>query len=227
MSAYEGKVVLVTGGGCGAGRAAALAFASQGAKLAVNDLTPINLDKTIEAIRNAGGECGEYIFDVGKKMPVQAMIERIREDWGSLDIVVNHAQVRPKDSILDMDEWDWRRVVEVNLSGVFFVLQSAGRVLRDQGGGAILNLISLPNEQDSAAVHASAAGLIELTRRAACEFAPYHVRVNSVTSSGGASVHRQSAELALFLCNPEADHPTGQVLHARGWGTESSEEEHG
>ena len=133
MSEFAGKTVLVTGAGRGIGRVIAEAFAAQGANVAANDVTPINLDVTVERITAAGGRCKGYVFDVAMKMPVQAMIEQVREDWGSLDILVNNAGVEPHASILEMDEWDWRRTIDVNLSGPFFTIQSAARVMQRAG----------------------------------------------------------------------------------------------
>jgi NAD(P)-dependent dehydrogenase (short-subunit alcohol dehydrogenase family) len=185
LSEFQNKVVLVTGAGRGTGRAIAAGFAAQGAIVAANDLTPINLDETVEQITHNGGRARDYVFDVAKKMPVQAMIEQIRADWGGLDILINNAGVEPRATLLKMDEWDWRRTIDVNLTGAFFTMQSAGRVMREQGhGGAIVNIASsgvrAHNLKDHSAYLASKTGLIGLTREAARELADYHIRVNAV-----------------------------------------------
>lgn len=184
MSEFQDKVVLVTGAGRGIGRAVAESFAQHGAVVAANDLTPINLDETVAQIRSAGNRAREYIFDVAKKMPVQAMIEQILDDWGRIDILVNNAAVAPRASLLEMDEWDWRRTIDVNLSGCFFTLQSVARVMREQGGGTVVNIASTSDRsagfKDAPAYVASKAGLIGLTRAAARELAPHGIRVNAV-----------------------------------------------
>lgn len=185
MSEFTDKVVLVTGAGRGIGRAIAEAFASQGAIVAANDLTPVNLDQTIANISASGARSRPYVFDVAKKMPVQAMLEQVVEDWGRLDIVINNAGVEPHAPLLDMDEWDWQRTLEVNLSGPFYIIQSAGRIMREQGGGgAVVNIASIAGRahglKDRAAYVASKTGLIGLTREAARELAAYGIRVNAV-----------------------------------------------
>jgi 3-oxoacyl-[acyl-carrier protein] reductase len=185
MTEFREKVVIVTGAGRGIGRAIAEGFARQGAVVAANDLTPINLDLTVERITAAGGRCKPYLFDIGKKMPVQALVEAVRADWGQIDILINNAGVEPHASILEMDEWDWWRTLDVNLSGPFFTMQSVARVMRDEGRqGVIVNIASIAGRahglKDRSAYVASKMGLIGLTREAARELAAYGIRVNAV-----------------------------------------------
>jgi 3-oxoacyl-[acyl-carrier protein] reductase len=227
MGDFEGKVVLVTGAGRGAGRAIARAFAEQGAILAVNDITPINLDETVAFIRETGAQVKDYIFDIAKRLPARALVEEIMEDWGRLDILVNHANVRPRASILEMDEWDWQRTLDVNLSGAFYLMQSAGRAMREQGGGAVIHIGTsiegLSGFNDRAAYWTSMTGLLGLSRAAAGEFEAYNIRVNTVcTGLAEGSFHpsleqvesyAKVAGLALFLCSPAADHIRGQVFN--------------
>ena len=246
MSDFEGKVVLVTGAGRGIGRAIAEAFAARGARVAANDITPVNLDETVRRITAAGGVCKGYVFDVAAKMPVQAMIEEIRDAWQRIDILVNNAGVEPHAAILELDEWDWRRTLDVNLSGPFFTTQSVGRVMRDQGGGIIVNIASIAGRahglKDRSAYVASKMGLVGFTREAAREFAAYNIRVNAVCpgvieTEMTAALRQNEAMmqkwledipqgrlgsvedvvgLVLFLCSPEAAYITGQAIHVDG-----------
>jgi NAD(P)-dependent dehydrogenase (short-subunit alcohol dehydrogenase family) len=216
MPEFAEKVVLVTGAGRGAGRAIAETFAGQGAIVAVNDITPINLDETVARIQNSGGQVKEYIFDVAKRLPAQALVEQVLEDWGHLDILINHANVKPRAVILDMDEWDWQRTLDVNLSGAFYLMQVAGQAMRSQGGGVVVNVGSLGGQPQAlkgrAAYIASNNGLAGLTQAAADEFAAYNIRVNMVWA--GMLEASINPEQVLHLCSSSAAHITGQVMPA-------------
>src|SRR5512147_2125189 len=168
MTNLEGKVVLVTGAGKGAGRLAAELFAAQGARVAANDISPVNLDDLAAASQ---GEIRTYPEDIAKKVGVQSVINQVEDDLGPVDVLINHAAVHPRVSLLDMDEWDWHRVLDVNLTGAFLTMQSVGRVMRQNGAGRIFNLISFgdPERSQQVAYTASMHGLIALTLAAARE----------------------------------------------------------
>ena len=214
MQGFKGKVILITGAGRGAGRVIAEAFGRQGAVVAANDITPINLDETVTRIRNAGGQVKDYIFDIAKRLPAQALVEQVFEDWGRLDVLVNHANVRPHTNLLEMDEWDWQRTLDVNLSGVFYLLQNTARVMRSQGGGVVLNIgrfaYQTQPQKGHAAYLASINGLAGLTRAAADELAAYNIRVNMIWA--GSLEAKIDPELVLNLCGPSAVHLSGQVI---------------
>ena len=213
---FSGKVVLVTGAGRGAGRSIAQAFAAHGAIVAANDLTPINLDETIALIHTAGGQVKAYIYDVAKRMPVQALVEEVLDDWDRIDILVNCANVVPHAALLDMDEWDWQRTLDVNLSGPFYTMQQVGRAMREQGGGVIINLGAgqqeITNASDRAAYAASKSGLVGLTQAATQEFVKYNIRVNLVLPAAHVNQDLKIAHKVLYLCSREAAHLTGQVI---------------
>ena len=184
MDEFAGKVVLITGAGRGAGRQVALAFSSLGAVVAGNDINPISLDETVNLVLQSGGKAEAYVFDIAKRMPIEGLVTQVLERFGRIDILVNHASVQPDASLLEMDEWDYHRTLDVNLGGPFFTMQQVGRVMRQQGGGAMVNLISASEQgriQKGHAAHlASQAGVMGLTCAAASELAAYHIRVNSV-----------------------------------------------
>jgi NAD(P)-dependent dehydrogenase (short-subunit alcohol dehydrogenase family) len=183
MTDFKGKVVLVTGAGKGSGRALALAFAKHGATVAANDLTPLNVEELVQEINAGGGNARAYIEDVAKKVGAQALAKAVEDDFGRIDILINHASVEPHSPLLDMDEWDWHRVLDVNLTGAFLMTQSVGRMMREQGGGVILNLITKAGRDENlmrAAFLASMAGLEAFSGQAARELGPYGIRVHVV-----------------------------------------------
>jgi 3-oxoacyl-[acyl-carrier protein] reductase len=246
MSEFSGKVALVTGAGRGIGRAIALAFAQEGAAVAANDLAPDNLERTVQAISAAGGTARSFEADVSKKMQVQSMIESVREAYDRIDFLVNNAGVEPHNSLLTFDEWDWDRTLAVNLKGAFLLTQSVGRVMADEGGGAIVNIGSIAGRAhglaNRAAYVASKMGLLGLTRESARELAPHGIRVNAVCP--GVVATEMTAELrkdegmmrkwladiplgrlgdpedvggvVLFLCSDKARYITGQALNVDG-----------
>ena len=188
MNYFKDKVVLITGAGKGAGRALALAFAERGAIVAANDISPINVELVVAEIEACGGKAKAYIEDVAKKVGVQYLINSVEDDFGGIDILVNHAAVEPHTSLLDMDEWDWHRTLDVNLTGAFLMTQSAGRMMRSKGSGVILNIVAGPSrgedaQRDAGAYLSSMAGLAALSRQADVELSPHGIRVYAVENS--------------------------------------------
>ncbi|HXD12018.1 MAG TPA: SDR family NAD(P)-dependent oxidoreductase, partial [Anaerolineales bacterium] len=185
MNDLKDKVILITGAGKGSGRLLAKAFAEREAIVAANDISPINVEETVEHINAKGGRSKAYIEDVAKKVAAQYLVKQVEDDFGHIDILVNHAAVEPHIPLLDMDEWDWHRIMDVNLTGAFLMIQSVGRVMREQGSGVIINLITRPDsEVNEAAFVASMNGLEGLTRAAARELNPYGIHVYTVENRG-------------------------------------------
>ncbi len=196
MTQFREKVVLVTGAGKGTGRRAAEAFAGRGAVVAVNDITPVNLDETVRRILASGGRVKDYVEDIAKKMPVQTLLNQVLDDWKRIDVLINCAEVEPVHSVLDMDEWDWQRTLDVNLSGPFLLTQSLGRIMREQGGGIIVHVGR--REKDSsrrAAYLASKTALEAFCTRAAQELAPFGIQVFHVCPLEGNDIINEMMEL--------------------------------
>lgn len=187
------QVILITGAGKGSGRVLALAFAKHGAIVAANDISPVNVEEVVDQIIARGGRARAYIDDVAKKVAAQNIVNQVEDDFGQIDILVNHAAVEPHVPLLDMDEWDWHRVLDVNLTGAFLMTQSAGRVMRSRASGVIINLITGSAREASsartepsrseAAFLASMQGLAEFTRQAARELNPHGIQVHLVENS--------------------------------------------
>lgn len=186
MNNLKDKIILITGAGKGSGRLLAKAFAERGATVSANDISPINVEKVVEEINQQGGRAKAYIEDVAKKVGVQNLINTVEDDFGRIDILVNHAAVEPNVPLLSMDEWDWHRVLDVNLTGVFLMTQSAGRVMKEKGGGVIINLITVStrDERSEAAFVASMYGLDGFTRQAARELSPHGIKVYAMENTG-------------------------------------------
>lgn len=136
-----GRTALVTGAGNGLGRGIAAGLAVLGANVCVNDLNPDRAGAVAQTIINSGGNAFAWQADISNKFQAAGLIEATRDRYHKLDIVVNAAHVHPSTPILLMDEWDWLRTVEVNLTGAFLVSQLAARVMADEQGGLVLLVI--------------------------------------------------------------------------------------
>lgn len=184
MNELNDKVVLITGAGRGTGRLVAQGVSEKGAFIAANDISPVNLDQTEANVISAGGKIKQYVHDITKKMPVQALVSDVLDDWGKIDYLINAVAVRSHASIIDMDEWDWHRTIDMNLGGPFLVLQSVSRIMREQGGGGIINVIPIENSLQGStglgAFTASKWGLLSLSQTAAFELRQHDIKVNAI-----------------------------------------------
>jgi len=179
MRGLKDKRVLITGGAGGIGRATAARFLEEGARVAV-------LDSDGEACRRLerelAGLSGYVVADVADPDDIAQAFEDLDGLYGSPDVLVNNAGISIRHSFMDISPQEWRKVIDVNLAGVFFVAQQAARRMLAEGGGVILNMGStngLLGYPYYAGYNASKAGVIELTRSMALELAPT-VRVNAV-----------------------------------------------
>jgi len=199
MDTLKDKVVLITGAGKGSGRILALTFAERGCVVAANDISPINVEDVVDQIMARGGRAKAYVDDVAKKVGVQNIVNQVEDDFGHIDILIQHAAVEPRVPLLDMDEWDWHRVLDVNLTGAFLMTQSVGRLMRARGSGVIVHLIqrATQDETNKAAFVASTAGVEALARQAAQEFAQYGIRIHSVEN-----VPERIVECVFALLDP-------------------------
>jgi NAD(P)-dependent dehydrogenase (short-subunit alcohol dehydrogenase family) len=192
MENFSGKIVLVTGAGKGAGRKIAQAFATRGAIVAANDISPVNVETVVDEINAAGGSARAYIHDVAKKVDVQAMVNNVTDDFGRIDILVNCAHVEPRTSLINLDEWDLHRVFEVNAIGTLLMMQSVGRVMRTQDGGIIVNVVKTKGDSPASFI-ASRVGIAAMTDRAAEELGQHDIHVFAITDEN-------PVEAVLAIC---------------------------
>jgi NAD(P)-dependent dehydrogenase (short-subunit alcohol dehydrogenase family) len=178
MADFSGKIVLITGAGKGTGRRVAEAFSAQGATVAVNDVSPINLDETVAHILASGGQVKVYVEDIAKKMPIQTLLNSVMDDFSRIDILVNCAEVEPQKTVLEMDDWDWQRTLDVNLNGPFLLTQSMGRIMKEKGCGVIVHVGERAKGSECRlAYFTSKAGLAALSALAAYELSKFGIRV--------------------------------------------------
>src|SRR5262245_21932968 len=181
---FAGKVALVTGAGSGIGRASALAFAREGAKVVVSDVVREGGEETVSLIKSAGGEALFVRTDVAKAAEVEALINTAVATYGRLDCAHNNAGIEGAGTTTaEYDEEMWARVIAINLTGVWLCIKYEIPQMLKHGGGAIVNTAStagLVGYPRGSAYVASKHGVVGLTRTAALEYAKAGVRVNAV-----------------------------------------------
>ncbi len=187
MNRVIGKVAIVTGGASGLGRAISTLLAKEGARVVAGDVNEAGGKKTVDDIKKAGGEAIFVKLDVTQEADWAQIMKVTLERFGKLDILVNCAGVFHDKSIEDTTLDMWRRVMAINLDGVFLGTKYAVAPMKKNGGGSIVNLSSaggIIGTADSAAYNASKGGVRLLTKASAIEFSKaahnYHIRVNSV-----------------------------------------------
>jgi NAD(P)-dependent dehydrogenase (short-subunit alcohol dehydrogenase family) len=179
---FRDRAVIVTGAASGIGRAAALRFGSEGARVVVADRDAAGAGEAADAARAAGApDAFACACDVSDEAQVRACVDGTVSRWGRLDVVVNNAGLMTFKAIIDLTADDWRAVLGVDLLGAFFFVKQAFARMRP--GGAIVNVASIhaiETEAMVASYAAAKAGLVSLTRTAAIEGRPRGIRVNAV-----------------------------------------------
>lgn len=184
MKRLEAKICIVTGGGTGIGRAACLRLASEGGHVAVTDIDEEGAQAVCEEVAAQGGTAESWYLDVSDANAVTEVFDAVAKRFGQIDVVVNNAGIagvnKPTHEITDEE---WRKVIDINVNGVFYCTRAAIPHLQKAGGGSIVNLSSiygLISAPDLPAYHASKGAVRLMTKTDALLYAGDGIRVNSV-----------------------------------------------
>ena len=240
----ENKVVLITGGSRGIGRACALAFAQAGATVVLSYAgNEAAAKEAVDLIQKTGGRAKAVRFDVADTRSCAEAVEGVVSEFGKLDVLVNNAGVSVDGLVMRIKDEDWDKQLDTNLKGAFALIRAASRPMMKQRSGAIVNLTSVVGEMGNggqAAYAASKAGLIGLTKAIARELASRGIRCNAVSPGfigtdmtarlpeetkktiveaiplARLGAAEEVASAVLFLASDAAAYVTGEVLRVNG-----------
>lgn len=211
-----GRVAIVTGAGSGIGRATALRFAEEGARVVVNDIAEAAATATVESIAATGGSASGHIGDVTSSAYVDQLVGDTVQRFGRLDVMHNNAGGAGTVGILELTDEQWRRDVELNLFAAFYGVRAALRVMVQQRSGSIIctsSAAGLAAVPGLAAYGSAKAGMLLLVKAAAIEHAADGVRINAITpgSMGTPAFAAWLAQMPMGVAGYEAQIPQGRL----------------
>lgn len=180
----EGKVAIITGGGRGIGKGIAEGYAKVGAKVIITSRKINDLEVTAEEIRAAGGDCIALQSHLGRMEEIGKMVDAVMDKYGRIDILVNNAGASPSMAdVLNTDERLWETTINLNLKGTYFTSQAVAKIMKNQGGGRIINIASVDayRAEEMVSIYSiSKAGVIMVTKAFAKDLAKYNILVNAI-----------------------------------------------
>ncbi len=240
---FENKVAIVTGAGRGIGNACAVALAKNAAAVVVADLNIESAQATAAQINAAGGVAQALTLDVAQRSSCAALVTQTMNAYGRIDVLVNCAGISVRQTVLEMSDEDWHKVIGVNLHGTFHITSAVARVMVDQGGGSIILLASdrgIFGLAGGAHYSASKGGVIAYAKSLALELGPNGITVNAINPGttdtpmargtltdeewqkrwsqdplGRLSLPEDIAQTVLFLAGPASRYMTGQLISTR------------
>ena len=217
---FQDKVVVVTGAGSGIGKATALAFGREGAKVVATDLNATSAQAVADQIRGAGGQAESLQVDVSVAADVERMVTTTVERLGRLDVLMNNAGIFFQVPLAQVPEDQWDRLISINLKGVYLGCKYALPQMIRQGKGAIVNTASIAGLRGFAGYStygASKGGVVQLTKAFALEVARVGIRVNCVcpgiieTAMMDQGVAEMGLDRSMFVQLAGAAHPMGRI----------------
>jgi len=181
---FNGKVVIVTGSGHGIGRCIALTYASEGARVVIAEKNSSQGSETESQIISSGGIAFFKQTDVSQPGDIGELTAKTREMFGTIDILINNAGISVWKSPYEITVEEWDEIININLRGAFLFSRETARIMRENGGGSIVNIAStraIMSEPASEAYAASKGGIVSLTHSLAASFSPDHIRANCIS----------------------------------------------
>ena len=179
----KGKVALITGASRGIGEAAAIGLAQAGADIAIASRKLPDLEKVAEQVKKTGRKCLPVPTHAGRMEEINNLASKVKTEFGKIDILVNNAATNPTmASAIDVDERAWDSIMNLNLKGLFFLSQAVARIMREKGGGKIINVSSIAGiSPDLLPIYSiSKAAVIMATKVMAQQWAQFNIRVNAI-----------------------------------------------